>query len=291
MSKQEQVAFVDRTRAREAFEAYLAPFDTQDPRIALKVNHTYRVADLCAEIARDAGFTEAGCDLAWLCGLLHDLGRFEQLRGWNTFSDRASVSHAPLAESILFEDARMLAELGADERALTHNRAYGSIRAFVEDAQADELIRAAVGLHSLHALPDTLSARARAICSVVRDADKIDILRVACTDTAETVIGATEDELLASEVSPAAEDAFFEHRCVPYDEATTPADHVVGLACFAFELVYPKSLEVMDDQGYLYELFGKPFGITRPYTNPVTRMMIGRMDGHLRAWLDERLYE
>ena len=58
---------------------------------------------------------------------------------------------------------------------------------------------------------------------------------------------------------------------------------------FAFELVSPASLEIMVDQGYLFELLSTPFGIARPYTNRATRALIGRMDGHLRAWIDEQL--
>ena len=45
----------------------------------------------------------------------------------------------------------------------------------------------------------------------------------------------------------------------------------------------------MVDQGYLFELLSTPFGIARPYTNRATRALIGRMDGHLRAWIDEQL--
>ena len=60
----EATVSIDRERARTAFEAYLAPYDRENPRIALKAEHTYRVADLCDRIARASGFTQAGADLA-----------------------------------------------------------------------------------------------------------------------------------------------------------------------------------------------------------------------------------
>lgn len=298
----EATVSIDRERARTAFEAYLAPYDRENPRIALKAEHTYRVADLCDRIARASGFTQAGADLAWLCGLLHDIGRFEQLRRWGTFKDSMSASHAAIGVDVLFEDGRHLFDgslarvnatlpeaLSHDDEFLAHVRTAGSVRAFIEEPSADEIIRAAVGHHSDFRLPDDLDLRSRALCNLVRDADKIDILRVSCTDTVETVVGATEDELLAGDISPAAEDAFFAHQTVRYSDQSTAVDHVVGLACFAFELAYPASLEIMVDQGYLFELLSTPFGIARPYTNRATRALIGRMDGHLRAWIDERL--
>ena len=293
---------IDRAQARKAFERYLEPYDLKDPRIALKAAHTFRVAGLCDRIARAAGFTPAGVDLAWLCGLLHDIGRFEQLRRWGTFHDERSAGHAAIGVDALFDGAAHLADpafanvpatdegaLARDGAFLAHARETGSIRAFVAEDGADDLVRAAVAHHSGYRLPDGLDARTQALCGVVRDADKIDILRVDCEDTVETVIGATEDELLSSEVSPAVEDAFFSHRTATVEERSTPLDHVVNLTCFAYELAFPASLEIMVGQGYLFQLFRAPFGITRPYKSRATRALLGRMDGHLRAWVDEQL--
>lgn len=278
---------IDRRRARAAFDSYVAAYDATNPRIALKVEHTLRVAELCERIAREAGFTPAGIDLAWLCGLLHDIGRFEQLRRWDTFSDAASTSHAALGVEVLFGsegDADV-----ADDNASAMDTA-GIIHRFIDpNNELEEIIRAAVGFHSDYRLPEDLDVRTRALCDVVRDADKLDILRVACSDTVETVLNATEDELLASDVSPAIEDAFFEHRTARYAERVTPVDYLVNLACFAFELVYPASLEIADEQEFIYRALERPFGIERPFENKVTAQLMNRMDGHLRAWVDEQL--
>ncbi|WP_291289126.1 HD domain-containing protein [Enorma sp.] len=278
---------IDRRRAREAFDSYVAAYDATNPRIALKVEHTLRVAELCERIAREAGFTPAGTDLAWLCGLLHDIGRFEQLRRWDTFSDAASTSHAALGVEVLFGSK---GDTGVADDDGSAAGTIGIIHRFIDPSdELEEVIRAAVGFHSDYRLPEDLDVRTHAICDVVRDADKLDILRVASTDTVETVLNATEDELLASAVSPAIEDAFFEHRTAHYSERVTPVDYLVNLACFAFELVYPTSLEIADEQEYIYRALERPFGITRPFENKATAQLMNRMDGHLRAWVDERL--
>ena len=278
---------IDRRRAREAFDTYVAAYDATNPRIALKVEHTLRVAELCERIAREAGFTPAGIDLAWLCGLLHDIGRFEQLRRWDTFSDAASTSHAALGVAVLFGDAD---DADAARDGASAGGDAGVIHRFIDpNDELEEVIRAAVAFHSDYRLPEGLDVRTRAFCDIVRDADKLDILRVACADTVETVLGATEDELLASTVSPAIEDAFFEHRTARYSERVTPVDHLVNLACFAFELTYPASLEIADEQEYIYRALERPFGIARPFENKATAQLMNRMDGHLRAWVDERL--
>lgn len=274
---------IDHLRARAAFDAYVAPYDTANPRIALKVEHTLRVAELSERIAREAGFTPAGIDLAWLCGLLHDIGRFEQLRRWDTFSDAASTSHAALGVEVLFgADGNACADIGDGSSA-------GVIHRFIDpNDELESIVYAAVAYHSDFHLPDHLDVRTRAICDVVRDADKIDILRVTCSDSVETVLGVSEDELLASTVSPAVEDAFFEHRTVRRDERATPADYLVSLACFSYELAYPASLGIAEEQGFMFLPFERPFGIGNTFTDPATRMLMSRMDGHLRAWVEEQ---
>lgn len=294
---------VDRAKARAAFDTYVAPYDADNPRVALKIEHTLRVAELAEQIARAQGFTPAGIDLCWLAGLLHDIGRFEQLRRWDTFSDRTSADHAAIGVDVLFEGTAHLDDPAvvnaaptpqpSDAAFMEHNAAHGALEAFAPEVAADTaataLIRAAVGHHSAFRLPDELDVRTRAVCDVVRDADKIDILRVTCADSVETVLGIGEDELLASAISPDAENGFFSHRCLARAERHEPADYLIGLACFTYELVYPASLEIALEEGHVFEPFERPFGIGRPFTNRATAFLLNRMDGHLRAWVDEQL--
>ena len=38
---------IDRARASEAFKTYTDAYDAANPRIALKIEHTYHVAETC----------------------------------------------------------------------------------------------------------------------------------------------------------------------------------------------------------------------------------------------------
>ncbi|WP_418591559.1 HD domain-containing protein [Gemmiger sp.] len=95
---------IDRARAQRAFADYAAHYNTADPKVKLKIDHTYRVAALCSRIAESLSLPQQDIDLAWLSGILHDVGRFEQLRRYNTFMDAQSVSHAALSVSVLFDE-------------------------------------------------------------------------------------------------------------------------------------------------------------------------------------------
>lgn len=263
---------IDCTRARKAFDAYVAPYDAENPRIALKVRHTYRVADLCRAIADDEGLADDDADLAWLCGLLHDLGRFEQLRRWDTFSDAASASHA---------------QLGVDELFGDEGRGPGGIRRFVETPDEDGLIRAAVGLHSGYRLSVGLDERTRLFCDIVRDADKVDIIRVISESDVETILGVDERTFLASGFSADALRGFSERRCLARDERHEPADYLVGLICFAFELRFPASRRAMAEQGYLARVLADPFNLGRPFDRADAQATWRDLAAQLRRYLEE----
>ena len=99
---------VDRQKVLDAFAAYINPYDAQDPKVSLKIHHTYRVAALCEQIGRSIALEGTALDLAWLCGMLHDVGRFEQLRRYNTFIDTQSINHAALSASVLFDELSLI---------------------------------------------------------------------------------------------------------------------------------------------------------------------------------------
>lgn len=251
---------VDRLHARRAFDAYTAAYDSADPKIRLKIDHTYRVADLCDRIACSMTGESDDVDLAWLCGLLHDIGRFEQVRRYGTFKDAESVSHAALGARILFG-------------------AQGIIRRFAMDGGQDALIRAAVARHSDYRLPADMDERTRWFCDVVRDADKIDIVKVNCIEPVQAIYDVSEEELAASPVSPQALAGFAERRTLSLGERTYPADYVVGHICFAFELAYPESRRIMQRQGYLDRM------LARPFSNERTAAAFARMRAEMDAWL------
>lgn len=98
---------MNRQKIKDAFDSYVQGFDLNNPKIRLKYEHTYHVAENCEEIAKDVFNNEAAVfaadsrlagetaeDTAWLIGMLHDIGRFEQLKRYDTFNDRLSIDHA-----------------------------------------------------------------------------------------------------------------------------------------------------------------------------------------------------
>ena len=217
------------------FREYVSAYNPSDPKIKLKIDHTYRVAGLCERIAESAG---ADSELAWLSGILHDIGRFEQVRRFNTFVDAASVDHAELSHSLLFSE--------------------GLLERFVPDLSEKErgLLEKAVQYHSLYRLPAELTAEEKTVCQILRDADKIDIFRVNCDTPPEEIYNVTTEELKTAAVTDAVRECFFRKTAVRRDLRRTAVDYLVGHICLAFELVYPVSRQIAKEQGYLDRMLG-----------------------------------
>ena len=152
---------INREKALAAFQEYTDRYDSSRDMIRLKIEHTYRVCGLCQQIARSLDLPEEEVDIAWLTGLLHDVGRFEQQRVYGTFADADSIDHAKYGARILFgkvwEEKHRLAS-GSEESLPEEIQedAGISIRDFVEDASCDELLWTAVFYHSAYRIPEAL---------------------------------------------------------------------------------------------------------------------------------------
>lgn len=251
---------LDRDRARRAFADYTRAYDPTDPKVRLKIEHTYRVAGLCEQIARSLSLSESDTDLAWLAGLLHDVGRFEQLRRYGTFNDAASIDHAACSAQVLFAE--------------------GHIRDYLDDGSEDGLLRRAVELHSAYRLPEDLDVRTLLYCNLLRDADKIDILRVNVETPLEEIYNVTTAALRSAAVTPEVEQAFYDHHTVLRALKRTPVDNVVGHISLVYGLVFAESRRIVKEQGWLDRL------MDFASDNPDTRQKFAAMRRHMHAWLD-----
>lgn len=263
---------IDRAHIKDVFQKYTDAYDVTDEKVRLKIDHTYRVADLCGRIARSEGMPEADVELAWLLGMLHDVGRFEQLRRYGTFNDAVSVNHAEMGADILF---------GAKAPGGEENAAAGAlIREFIPEDWEDTLIETAIRVHSAYRIPENLDARTEKLCHVLRDADKIDILKVNVEVPLEEIYNTTTEELVHAEVTETVMQSFYEHHATLRSLKRTPVDHVVGHISLVYELVFPESLRIVQEQGNLERL------LHFKSKNPRTLEQFGELGEEMKRYMN-----
>ena len=232
---------IDRKHAKETFSSYTDRYDPDNSLIRHKIDHTLRVAGNCEQIAASLAMDEDDVDFAWLLGLLHDIGRFEQVRRYGTFVDSVSVDHAEFGADLLFREG-LIGEFPV--RSPTVDRL--------------NLLETAIRLHNKLALPSGLDERTRVFCDLIRDADKVDIFRVVLELPFEARIGSSKGLIgEADEASEAVMECVYQHRCVPRAARKTRFDGHISHCCMAFELMFAKSRELVKEQGYLNRLLAE----------------------------------
>lgn len=227
---------IDRRAVLQQFKSYVETFTGIDEGVPLKYEHSLRVCVLCEEIAKSLGLAPEDVDLAWLIGVLHDIGRFEQLKEFHTFVDYKSMDHAKYGADYLF------------------NRSH--IRDFVTDASEDDVIFAAIANHNAYAIGAGLSKRQQLFAKLIRDADKTDIFRVYVSYiTSNTPVWKKRQQALKTEdLSPAVIQQARAHTLVRTQDKKTYIDFFVGMLCLYFDLNYPHTKEIVKRQGYFQKL-------------------------------------
>ena len=124
------------------------------PMMALKFYHTDMVVANAEAIAAGEGMDAETAEVCALAALLHDTGRYEQLRRYNTFRDSESVDHAVFSHDIVRE------------------------KGWLDGHPHKDAILAAVLFHNRRELPGGLDELTFTASHCVRDADKLDIFRV-----------------------------------------------------------------------------------------------------------------
>lgn len=226
---------IDIVNAKKEFKKYVANYNPEHPRVALKISHIGRVAENCKIIAEALDLSEEEIKLAELIGLFHDLGRFEQVRIADTFSDRDSkINHAEQSVKVLFED--------------------GLIRKFIEDDQYDNIIKKAVYNHNRAEIESGLTEKELLFAKIIRDADKLDIFYSMTFEEFEAICwykNFDQEEIGKQEIED-----IRNRRLVNYQNIKNNADMITIFYGYIFDLNFEISLKIVAEHNYL-EIFTK----------------------------------
>lgn len=232
-------------RAKRKFEEYLSGYDRENDKVRLKIVHTYGVTEYSRQIAERLKLSEEDQELAQLIGLLHDIGRFEQLKRYDSF-EPDTMDHAGFGVQILFEK--------------------GMIRDFIEDRQWDTIIRTAIARHSDFRLEGILDERELLHARIIRDADKLDNCRVKLEDTIETILGVSAEEVGRTKISKEVLDQFRRKESILSSIRKTKMDYWLSYLAYFYDINYKVSVEIVCEHDYAERLIRRI-----PYSDPQTR--------------------
>lgn len=223
---------IDIKKASMVFKEYVKTYDINNGKIAIKVKHTYKTVEVAKKIAEDLGLNKEQILLSELIALLHDIGRFEQLRIYDTFRDIDSVDHAELGIKILFDD--------------------GLIRKFVVDDKYDKIIFKAIKNHNKFKIEDGLDNEELLQAKIIRDADKTDIFRVFVEDI-ETGKGVlyNYEEISKQTLSPKIMNDYEHYKQSNRDNFTRDIDNYINIIAFIFDYNFITGLKIIKENNYI----------------------------------------
>lgn len=225
---------IDFKQAVNAFEEYLKDYDRNDEKIRLKIVHTYCVVDCAEDIARRKGLTKEDTELAKVIGLLHDIGRFEQVKRFDSFMPD-TMNHAEYGADLLFGEQRM-------------------IRRFLENPSFDEMICVAIQKHSDFELQGIQDERTLLHARLIRDADKLDNCRVKLEESMEVLLGVSEEEAGKGMITPKVWEYCLARKSVLSADRVTKPDYWISYLAQYFDVNFPETFEIIREHDYIHKI-------------------------------------
>lgn len=204
------------------FDEYVGNFDLKDEGILRKKEHSYRVMNFAKSIAESLKLNEADIYIATLAGLVHDIGRFNQLKFYGTFKDSESIDHGD-------EGYRVLCDF---------------IDNFTTDKEIQNIVLLATKYHNKFKIGN-VDDRTKMFCKIVRDADKLDIIETQINEVnSENIV--IKDELLKS---------IYKKEICKNDYCETEEDAVLRMISWIFDLNFAYSYKYLKDNKIIERKF------------------------------------
>jgi hypothetical protein len=222
------------------FEAYSHKFigadDFVNSHLRLKRDHTRRTCEEILYLANKLSLSDNEMRIAEAVALLHDVGRFPQFAVYRTYNDIRSVDHGALGVQVLREEGT-LKSLDADEKLW---------------------LETAIAYHGKKSLPEHINGQALFFLKLIRDADKIDILRIVIQmfqENRENQEGAFLDLPDIPQISPEVLDSVLQRKPIEYGRLRTLNDFKLCQIGWVYDMNFPASLERLESAGILDQMF------------------------------------
>lgn len=251
---------IDIEKAKKEFDKYAKKYDLEEENLNMKYYHTYRVMDLCEEIAKKLNLNEEEIKLAALIGLLHDIARFEQYTKYKTFSDLNSIDHGDFGVEILENE--------------------NFIRDFIEENKYDNIIKKAIKNHNKYKIEDGLTEEELLYSKIIKDADKLDIFYVVLEVFSKN--DKQKQEIENGAISDDVMEQIKQERLVQRKTNATSMDGYLVNLSFVFDFYFSYSYKIIEKEDYINKLIDK-----YDFKNEDTKIKMEQIRTKLNKYIQE----
>lgn len=258
---------INLKQCKEVFLNHLEQYEDKTTiGFDLKVKHTFRVMKISKELCKKLNLSKEESKLAQVVALLHDIGRFEEIR-YNKKLDNAKYDHATVGVDLLFKE--------------------NVIDKFNIEKKYYNIIEVAVYNHSRKSIPEGLNKEELLQTKIIRDADKLDnfILKIrgkidSCFPGNIKNIEEVNNSLISDKVYK----SIMNRECVDVHDRETKLDLFICVLGFIYDLNFIESLEIVKEKNYINRIIDR-FN----YTNSDTLEKMENIRKQLNTYIEEKL--
>lgn len=223
------------------FDDYSNSFSSKNEEIQLNIelkkNHSYNTVEIISDLMQAREINEIDSLIAKTCALLHDIGRFEQLINYETFSDTDQAHHIDIGISVL-KSENVLTELAED---------------------TIEIIFECIRHHESSELSKSINKNALTIAKLLRDADRIDALNIVSNYYSEYKSGTNrrlEMELTDKpDISKKVYKSIMDEKVVNQKIVLTLSEQKIRQMSWIYDLNFKKSFKIVSEKNYLKKIY------------------------------------
>lgn len=208
------------------FEKYVKTFDLSNNMITRKHRHTLRVTQYAKDIAKSENLNGHDYHLAFICALLHDIGRFKQAEIYHSFEDLKTIDHGDLGYQVLLEN--------------------DYISQYVTDDSDKQIVLSSVKYHNKFSIPSSLTDKEIYFTNLVRDADKLDIL-----DTQKNTVTDNKTKIEELAINNIKEHKLFKRTTAIGNDVS----EIVNKITFIFDFNFKRSFEIVKNNNSIKKKF------------------------------------
>ena len=236
------------------FDEYVFNYDMSDPDINYKYHHSYRVMNVMELLATKLNMSKKDIYLAKVIGLLHDIGRFEQDKLYNSFKD-GKFDHGNYGVTVL-KETNFLNKINIDKSDY-------------------EVVYKAIENHNQFKINDGLTERELLFAKLIRDADKLDILYALGNIEIKEIL--KQDD---KEISIKLENDFFNNEIGNIKDIKSLNDGLVITFCYIYDINFKETYQIIYENNYydkIYERINRK-DIFEKYLNHTNKYIKERID-------------
>lgn len=207
------------------FDIFVSQFDRENININRKIVHSKRVANLMLQLAQKLQLTEEQKKIAYLIGILHDIGRFEQQAKYHSYDDTITIDHGSYGAKLLKD---------------------GLLKKFYQGNYEDCIIQA-VRNHNQLTINENVQGENLLFCKMIRDTDKADIYYLLATNEIAFQPLDVGDTIISEKVKK----EFYQNKAISRYDIVSKYDTVVLRLAIVFDIYYTDTMLLILNNDYL----------------------------------------